>query len=459
MMKKLLLIIVIFAIGLWFGIDKITFNPEKILANSELKERQFKGETVEIKALDGKVKAYLMEEHSVPLVAVSFGFDKAGKAYETKPGTLLLAESVLLDGAGQYSRKELRQFMKEKGIKMSVAAENDRLSFSLSYVKEFEEDALQVLKAVLYQPRLEQSDLDLARKQLQAARLRRLEKPQYYLNRLVDTKFYGTHPYGRDDIPDEKTLNGISADDIRGYLKEVMGKDNLKAGIAGDITAKEAEAFLENVFAELEDVANVAELPPFVPNYDADRTFESVPFSAQSFVLMAGKGIKRLDEDFYPLYIANYVLGGSGLTSRFNKAVREKEGLTYGIYSYFINSDALDTWQIYFSATPENADKALKIAADVYQQFYLEGISREELEDAKRGLLSSFNLRFASLFNIAEMLEQMQVQKLGIDFLLKRQAQVSEVTLDEVNRAIKEKMPKSLEKGQMRIFEIKGQKK
>ena len=459
MMKKIFLVAIVLGLGIWFGLEKATFNPEKILENSQLKERQFKGKTVEISALDDKVKAYLMEEHSVPLVAVSFGFDKAGKAYETVPGTLLLATSVMLDGAGEYSRKELRQLMKEKGIKIGVSAENDRLAFSLSYVKEFEEDAFKVLRAVLYQPHMAKSDLDLTRKQLQAARLRRLEKPQYYLNRLVDTKFYGKHPYGRDDIPDEKSLNAISSDDIKAYLKAVMGKDNLKVGIAGDIDIKQAEAFLQNVFSDLKDKAEVADLPIFSPNYDADRATEDVPFSAQSFVLAAGKGIKRLDDDFYPLYIANYVLGGSGLTSRFNKAVREKEGLTYGIYSYFTNSDALDTWQIYFSATPENADKALKIAAEEYQMFYHDGISEKELEEAKRGLLSSFNLRFASLFDIAEMLEQMQVQKLGIDFLIKRQNMVAAVTLNEVNRAIREKMPKSLEKGQMRLFEVKGQKK
>ncbi len=459
MMKKIFFVAIVLGLGIWFGLEKTTFNPEKILENSQLKERQFKGKTVEISALDDKVKAYLMEEHSVPLVAVSFGFDKAGKAYETVPGTLLLATSVMLDGAGEYSRKELRQLMKEKGIKIGVSAENDRLAFSLSYVKEFEEDAFKVLRAVLYQPHMAKSDLDLTRKQLQATRLRRLEKPQYYLNRLVDTKFYGEHPYGRDDIPDEKSLNAISSDDIKAYLKAVMGKDNLKVGIAGDIDIKQAEAFLQNVFSDLKDKAEVADLPAFSPNYDADRATEDVPFSAQSFVLAAGKGIKRLDDDFYPLYIANYVLGGSGLTSRFNKAVREKEGLTYGIYSYFTNSDALDTWQIYFSATPENADKALKIAAEEYQMFYHDGISENELEEAKRGLLSSFNLRFASLFDIAEMLEQMQVQKLGIDFLIKRQNMVAAVTLNEVNRAIREKMPKSLEKGQMRLFEVKGQKK
>lgn len=113
-------------------------NAEKILAQSKLGGRTFKGEVQEVSALGGKVRAYLMEEHSVPLAAVSFGFAKAGRAYEPKPGAALLAESVLSDGAGRFDRRELRELMKEKGIKLSVTATADRLEFSLSFVKQFE---------------------------------------------------------------------------------------------------------------------------------------------------------------------------------------------------------------------------------------------------------------------------------------------------------------------------------
>lgn len=459
-MKKIIfLIIVVLALSGWFWAHNSKFDAEKILAQSSLKERNFKGQTVEVKAFDGKVKAYLMEEHSLPLVAVSFGFDKAGSAHEIKEGTLQLAAIVLLDGAGDYSRQELRRLMKEKGIKINFSANNDRLIFSLSYIKEFEKEAFDVLRAVLYKSHLKESDLALARQQLQVARKRLHEQPQYYMGRLVGDKFYGTHPYGRENIPEAQVFDAVSADDIRAHLKDTMGKDNLKIGIAGDISEEETAQFIEYVFNDLRDEAKINEMPEFSPDYKAEPAFKDVSFSGQSFVKLIGPGIKRLDKDFYPLYIANYVLGGSGLTSRLNKAVREDKGLTYGIYSYFINTDAVDTWRVEFSATPENAEKALAVSADAYRDFYEKGISSEELEQAKRSLLSSFNLRFSSLFHIAEMLEQMQVQKLGIDFLLKRQGMVAAVTLEDVNRAIREKMPKSLEIGQMRLFEIKGQKK
>lgn len=435
------------------------FHAERIVERSQLKGRSFKGKVQQVSALQGTVNAYLMEEHSVPMAVVAFGFDKAGRAYEPKEGVALLAESVLLDGAGTYPRRNLRELMAEKGIKLAVSAENDRLEFSLSFVKEFAKEALEVLKAVMYEPHLAEEDLEMARKQLAVLKNQQTETPQYHLGKLIKQQFYAGHPYGRENIPEAAVLAAVSAADIRAYLKDYMGRDNLKIGVAGDMDRAETEAFLAQAFAGLTERSKNKELPAFSPVFHQEPAAVSVPSSAQSYVMLAAQGVKRLDEDFYPLYLANYIFGGAGLSSRLNQAVREKEGLTYGIYSSFSNSDAVDLWQIYFSATPDNAGKALAIAQNVYADFYNNGVTAEELEQAKKSLLNSFNLRFASLANIAEMLEQMQVQKLGADFLETRQAQVASVSLEAVNDAIKRRMPKMLNvAGGVRQFQAAGAK-
>lgn len=458
-MKKILLsLVIVFAmaagLAVWQGRQ---FNAERIVAQSKLKGRTFQGKVQEVSALDGTVAAYLMEEHSVPMTAAAFGFDRAGRAYEPKEGVALLAESVLSDGAGRYSRQELRELMKEKGIKLEVKAGADRLEFTFSFIKAFEKEALEVLKAVLYEPLLADEDLELARQQLAVLKKRQAENPQYHLGALVKRTFYGSHPYGKDDIADEKALKNVTAADIRAYLQHFMARDTLSVGIAGDMDKAETEAFLAQAFAGLASKSAAAELPVFVPEFKAEAVTTDLPHSAQNYVILAGAGVKRLDKDFYPLYLADYILGGSGLASRLNQAVREKEGLTYGIYSGFSNSDAVDLWQVYFSATPEKADKAMEIAAGVYADFYANGVTAAELQQAKNSLLNGFNLRFASLINIAQMLEQMQAQHLGRDFLETRQGTVAAVTLEEVNEALRRRMPKALNAaGGVRVFTAVG---
>lgn len=456
----ILLIVLIVAaagVGAWLYYANGRFDAERILAGSKLKERAFAGKVEEVSALDGKVTGYLMEEHSVPLVAVSFGFDKAGSAYEEKEGTALLAESVLLDGAGRYTRRELRALMKEKGIKLSVSSGRDRFSFSLSFVKEFYKDALEVLKAVLYEPRLDKEDLEMAVSQLAAARKRQAESPKHELSEMFRDEFFIGHPYGREDIAETEVLAQVTDKDILAFMEARFAKDTLSLGISGDMDRAEAEAFLSQAFAGLSDKSEALDMAPVEVDFYKKEVKKKSQVSAQSFVLFAAEGVKRLDKDFYPLYVADYIFGGSGLSSRLNKAVREKEGLTYGIYSYFSNSDGIDLWQVSFSASVDNAEKAKVAAEEEYKKFYETGVSAEELALAKESLLSAFNLRFSSNIQIAGMLEQMQAQGLGVDFLNKRQETVAAISLDEVNDAILRRLPKSLgATGGVRVLELTG---
>ncbi len=445
------------AIGVWFNYSR--FDADRIVDNSILKERNFRGKVEEISAFDGKVKAYLMEEHSLPIVAVSFGFDKAGASYVAKNGVPLLVESTILDGAGRFSRHEMRDFMKEHGIKLGVNIDNDRANFSFSYIKDKEKEAIELLKAVLYEPKFGKDELDVVREQLKVSRVQREENPQYLLSKLVREEFYGAHPYGKDDLATAEELEKLSRTDLLEYMRSFWGKNNIVIGMSGDISDKEAILFIEKVFAGLDDEVVLKDLPKFEPDFEYKKDVKNSETSAQSFALMMAKGIKRLDKDFYPLYVANHIFGGSGLSSKLSKAVREDNGLTYGIYSYFSFSDAGEFWNIGFSATPDNVDKIYEITDNVYADFYNNGITDEQLELAKDNMLSSFNLRFSSLFDIASQLEMMQYQGLGIDFLEKRQGLVREIKLDDVNNAIKKHMPRELlTNGNIRVFEISGKK-
>ena len=106
---KISVAVIIVSLLMAYGMREPVLDAEEIVENSVFKDRTFNGETEEIVADDGKIKAYLMSEHSVPLVSGSFGFDKAGTAYEKKTGVAMLAADIMVNGAGKYSRQELRE--------------------------------------------------------------------------------------------------------------------------------------------------------------------------------------------------------------------------------------------------------------------------------------------------------------------------------------------------------------
>ena len=239
----IVIILAALAFAYWGG--ERVLDAAQIVEKSQFKNRSFNGITEEISALDGRVQAYLMQEHSVPLVSVSFGFDKTGTAYEPKVGVGLLLADNITNGAGKYSRQELRDVMKEKGIHFGMAVGRDRLTFSFSYIKTFEKESLGIIKTILYQPHLAQEDLELSRRQFSAARKRQQESPQYLLQKLVKQDFYGQHPYARENIPDDDVLNKVTREDMLSYLKNALGKNNLKKNYSYQIVYNNKES--ENI--------------------------------------------------------------------------------------------------------------------------------------------------------------------------------------------------------------------
>ena len=304
---------------------------------------------------------------------------------------------ALITGASSGMGADMARVLVEEGYEVILVARRKTRLEKLA--KELGDKATIIVKDIsstyncmeLYNE-VKKEDIDLARRQLAMLKQQQKESPQYQLNRLMDKTFYGEHPYAKEGIPDDAVLAKVSVQDMRDYLKQFMAKNTLSIGIAGDMDRAESEAFLTQAFAGLNDASKGVDLPEFKPDWNAPKVAEVSDISAQSLIMLKSLGVPRLDDDFYPLLLADYVFGGAGLSSRLSLAVRENEGLTYGIYSFLTSDDTGDFWQIYFSTTPDNTARIFDLLNQEYEKFYREGLSQHELDVAKSSLLSSFNL-------------------------------------------------------------------
>jgi len=125
------------------------------------------------------------------------------------------------------------------------------------------------------------------------------------------------------------------------------------------------------------------------------------------------------------------------MQSRLFKLAREDEGLTYGIYTYLSLNDDSCLIQGGFASSQDNMPKIISIVKDQWQAMREKGVTKAELQAAKDYLISSFNLRFAEIPDIAQQLALMQRQNLGLNFLKERNLLVQNVQLADVNRAAK----------------------
>ena len=392
-----------------------------------------KAATVEEVISDGGIKAYLVREPSVPFISLSLYF-KGGAATDPagKEGLAYFVSGMIDEGAGPYDSQAYRAELEDNAISISFDADRDGFSGDMRTLNDTRDHAFELLRLALTEPRFDAEPLERIRAQL-IADLRRREQDPDYLSALAWFKAaYPSHPYGRPTRGTLDSVETISADDMRGFVAGRLALDNLVIGVAGDITADELGPLLDKTFSGLPATAaaiDVAETQPVT----GELIITEMPIP-QSVVTFGHKGLARNDADYYAAYVANYILGGGGFSSRLTEEVREKRGLAYSVYSYMYEADFSPMWLGGVATKNEQVAQSIElIEAEVIRMS--EGdISAEDLANAKTYLTGSFPLRLTSNRQVSKTLVGMQLADLGLTYLDERNGFIEALTLDDVQR-------------------------
>jgi zinc protease len=126
------------------------------------------------------------------------------------------------------------------------------------------------------------------------------------------------------------------------------------------------------------------------------------------------------------------------MESRLMREVREKRGLTYGIYTYTVDKDHADYWTGSVASANDRVAETIEVIRDEWRKLREQGITAEELQDAKTYLTGAYPLRFDGNGPIANIMVNMQASDMGIDYIETRNPQIEAVTLEDANRIARE---------------------
>lgn len=383
------------------------------------------------------IEAWLVREQAVPLVALNYAF-RGGSSQDPadKAGAANFAASLLDEGAGDLDAKAFQERMESKAIELGFQVGRDEFHGSLRTLNENREEAFDLLRLALTAPRFDAEAIERMRRQTIAGLQRDTTSPNNIASRRWWQTAFPGHPYGRESKGTLETVPTIAAADLRDYVRRVFARNELTISIVGDVDAKTAGELIDRAFAKLpakNDLKPVAAARPaglgrrIVVNLD-------VP---QAVVTFGGQGLARKDPDFMAGYIVNHILGGGSFSSRLYKEVREKRGLAYGVSNslvWFKNA------AIVMGGTATRADRtgeALSIIEAETMRMANQGPTADELEAAKSYLKGAYALSLDTSSKIASQLTQIQIDKLGIDYMQRRSAMIDAVTLDDAKRVAK----------------------
>jgi len=385
----------------------------------------------------GGLKAWLVEEHSIPFVALDVRF-RGGASLDApgKRGAINLMTGLLEEGAGKLDARGFAREAEGLASSFRFGVDDDSLSVSARFLTENQDASVALLKQALQNPRFDQDAIDRVRGQVLSG-IRSSEKdPNDIARKKMDEMLYGDHPYGSSLDGTVESVTALTRDDLIAAHDAVMARDRIYIGAVGDITPEALGKLMDNLLGDLP--ATGAQMPPRANvTLSGDMTIVDFP-TPQSVALFAQKGIAQKDDDFFAATVMNQVLGGGSFESRLMDEVREKRGLTYGVYSYLVPMDLAETYQGSVSSANDRIGEALSVIQDEWSKMATEGVTQQELDDAKTYITGSYPLRFDGNQTIAGILVGMQMLDLPIDYIATRNDKVEAVTLEDVKRVAAE---------------------
>jgi zinc protease len=382
---------------------------------------------------------YFVEDHDLPMLDVAVDF-AAGSGFDTaeKSGVAGLTHGLLDLGAEGLSEDEISRGMADIGAQMGGRFEPDRAGMTLRTlsVEAERNQALDILAKVLQHPQFPDAILTREKTRLIAGLKEAETKPESLADRAFSKAVFGSHPYGLRSSGEVDTVEKIQRTDLEAFYRAHYGAKGAIVSIMGDVTKAQATAIAEMLTTQLPPGGATASVPPVTMVIKPVEQRIAHP-ATQSHILIGAPGMARNDPDYFALYVGNYILGGGGFVSRLMDEVREKRGLAYSVYSYFIPMQQPGAFQIGLQTKKDQADEALLLTRSILREFIAKGPTESELKAAKQNITGGFPMRIDSNKKIVDYLGVIGFYGMPLTYLDDFTGRIDKVSVAQVREAFK----------------------
>jgi zinc protease len=393
----------------------------------------------------GGITAWLVQDDSIPFVAVELAF-RGGASVDApgKRGAIHLMTALLEEGAGDRDAVAFAEATEELAASASFDVSDDALSVSFRALTENRDQAADLLADALARPRFDPDAIERVRAQVQSVIRAQDSDPGAIASKEMAHRQWGDHPYGTVLTGTAESVAALTRDDLLDAKDRVLARDRVIVSAAGDIDAAALGLLIDRIVGDLP--ATAAAPLPAKPELLLTGATEVIDWdSPQTVVTFSQDGLPMDHPDYFAAFVLNHILGGGGFSSRLMEEIREKRGLTYGVGTGLQNKVLGDTWGGGMATANERTGEAVALVREVWASMR-EGVTEQELRDAKTYLTGEYPLRFDGNRRIAGILTGMQLMGMPRDYVNTRNQRIEAVTAEDVQRVAQEVLdPEKLE--------------
>lgn len=405
--------------------DQLSFAPLK-----------FEVPRIEAVTLANGIRLYLHEDHELPLVEISVMAGSGGIADPPEQTGLtdLLAALLRTGGAGRFTPEAFDHELERMAADFSVAADTYTTQMGLSLRRDDLRAGLEMLHAVLYQPKFDAGRLELARRQAIELVRRQDDDPGSLASRELMRALYGEHPLGRS--PMVAGLESLRREDLVERHRRDLTEAPLWIGISGDFESAEVTRLMTEIFADrAAGEGSKAPIPPLVPA-EAPALWLAEKEIPQSTILFGEVAIDKDNPDLPAVRVMNFILGGGGFNSRLMREVRSNRGLAYSVYSYYDVGRRLPGPFVAGCETKNGAAaEVVALMRGIMNDLRDNPVTMEELRLAQESLINSFVFAFSDSHQVLNQQMRLDYYDYAPDYLQTYRDKIAAVTVADVQRA------------------------
>jgi zinc protease len=393
----------------------------------------------EVKLKNG-LRVFLLPDASTPTVTLS-GNIQAGAEYDSieKAGLANLTATNLMSGTKTQTALAIAKTLENRGAGLGFGASREGVSLGGNALSKDLPILLQTLGDVLQNATFPTQKFELSRQRSLTNLKLELDSPNSVARRKFQQTIYPkNHPF--TIFPTAQTLKGLTEKDLQAFYRQHYLPSNTMIAIVGDFKVADITRLLESNLGKWSTTANKVKLNYPIAQLPAKQVLvnPSLPGKTQAITLMGNKAIDRKDPRYYSALVLNQILGGDTLSSRLGTEIRDRQGLTYGIYSSFAAGKRQGTFIISMQTAPEDAGKATQSTISLLKDLQTNGVTAAEVANSKQSISSNYTVDLASPDEIAGATLGNAIYGLNPNEISEFPNKIQAVTLEQVNQVAKE---------------------
>lgn len=372
----------------------------------------------------------------LPMVDIQITFDAGSARDADQPGLASFTNDMLDMGAGEWDTNAITERFDSVGARYSSSAARDMATVSLRSLTDAPllDKAIRTLAVILNQPQFDPEELERLRKQTLISIKSQLQSPSSIASKAYYKALYGEHPYATPTLGTRESVAKFTRADVQRFYRQYYTGRNAVVAIVGAVDKAQAIKLVEQTVGELPKGEHAPALPAVAPLTGARMIKKEYP-SSQTHILAGQPGMRRGDPDYFPLYVGNHILGGSGFSSLIMKVIRDDNGLAYSSYSYFLPMRVEGPFIMGLQTKNDTREEALKLLDEVLRDFIANGPTDEQLTHAKKNITGGFPLRIDSNRDIVGYIAMIGFYDLPLNYLRTFNSKVEAVTREQIRDA------------------------